>query len=322
MVVMNGRARVAVEQNGHPDEQSIPVDEYLYLAGRPPLRGYLHFMTGMAGNGAARRELVEQFRAAEALLETLAKEEAGWADDPPMQPLSEHLQPLVQELHDDAIFQRAFDTVPTDIAIVELDRLVVYQKHINLTYAAMLRERLSRSPRGEALFRACLPVDHPHPEARWMRTHDDTWVCVSPSNDMRFLDTTFLEPGQVQGYARSGPLTGVIAAMVGFGSNFLNAFHVGNRLVLNNGSHRAYALRELGITHVPCIVQHFASREEVKAFGSYELRRRPELYVGHPRPPLLKDYFDPRLRSLTRGPRRYRQVRVTVRFEQSDYPAL
>src|SRR2546430_11202463 len=51
-------------------------------------------------------------------------------------------------------------------------------------------------------------------------------------------------------------------------------------LILNNGSHRAYALRELGITRVPCIVQHVSCREELNVLACTD-RKSTRLNSSH-----------------------------------------
>lgn len=93
-------------------------------------------------------------------------------------------------------------------------------------------------------------------------------------------------------------------------------------MILNNGSHRAYALRELGVTHVPCIVQHLSSRDEVELVAAREVRRDPDLYLSHPRPPMLKDYFNPQLRRVMAVHRRLRQITVRFEVEEHYVPAL
>src|SRR5206468_1125898 len=110
------------------------------------------------------------------------------------------------------------------------------------------------------VFRTCLPTDMPQPRVKWMRVRENKFVFMSPSNDLRYLGEMPLEPDQIQDYPPPGNLVGIIGAGVGFGSNFMNAVYAENRLILNNGSHRAYVLRKLGITRVPCIVQHASSR--------------------------------------------------------------
>jgi hypothetical protein len=101
----------------------------------------------------------------------------------------------------------------------------------------------------------------------------------------------------------------------------MNAFHAAGRLILNNGSHRAYALREAGVTHVPCVIQQIAGLEELSLVAPGAVRRRPRLYLEHRRPPMLRDYFDPQLRSIVPSVRRLRQVTVRFRIEESLIPA-
>jgi len=212
--------------------------------------------------------------------------------------------------------------VPTDIAIVPLDRLVVYQKHIDLTFARRLEQRLGRSPGDEQIFRTCLPSDHPAPPVQWSGVHRDSFVFVSPSHDLRFLGTMPLQSGQIVKTAPRGALVGVVGIAVGFGTNFLNAIHAENRLILNNGSHRAFALREIGVTHAPCIIQYVSSREELDVVAPTAVRKNPAVFLEHPRPALLKDYCDPELRTIIPSRRRLRQVTVKFQVEEGYIPAL
>jgi hypothetical protein len=145
---------------------------------------------------------------------------------------------------------------------------------------------------------------------------------MSPSDDMRFLGSMPLEPENITDYPPPGNLAGVVGLAVGFGSNFLNAIYAEKRLILNNGSHRAYALRDLGITRVPCIVQHISSRDELSVLASTAITDAPNFYLQDPRPMMLKDYFDPRLRKVMPVHRRLRQVTVKFDVDVTFAPAL
>ena len=145
---------------------------------------------------------------------------------------------------------------------------------------------------------------------------------MSPSNDLRFLGTMRLKANHIKDYPPPGTLVGVIGIAVGFGSNFLNAIYAENRLVLNNGSHRAYALRDLGVTHVPCIIQYPSTREELVIAASGDLRDHPDLYLRSPRPSMLKDYFNPKLRKIVALKRRVRQVTVKFETDEKYVPSL
>jgi hypothetical protein len=145
---------------------------------------------------------------------------------------------------------------------------------------------------------------------------------MSPSNDLRFLGAMRLQAGHITNYPPPGTLAGVVGLAVGFGSNFLNALYVEHRLILNNGSHRAFALRELGVTHAPCIIQLISSREELDVVASDRVRRCPDCYLRNPRPSVLKDYFNPKLRKIVPVHRRLRQVSVKFEVDEAYVPAL
>lgn len=299
-------------------------DEFIYLMGRPPLASFIRFVRNEAVDGQALnpRSLREEWLSANDHIRELEETEAGWADNPEIRPLPPDLEPLRDELLKDPIFQQAFDTLPTEIGVVELDRLVVFQKHINLTYVRQLQERLGPSPREEEIFRAALPSDHSQPPAKWMKVHGNSYVFFSPSNDLRFLGPMVLQSSHIQGVPPPGSVVGVVGLAVGFGSNFLNVISAENRLVLNNGSHRAFALRDLGVTHAPAVIQSVSSREELKLVGSSDLRRHPDLYLQQPRPSTLKDYFEPKLRKAVFVARQLRQVRVKFEIDEAYVPAM
>ena len=296
--------------------------QYLYLLGRPTLHQYLRFVASHAVASPGRGVLTDRWREGLGRVEALERDDAGAADQATTSKLGPEFEPLLVELLRDPLVRDNFNTVPTDIAWVELDRLVVYQKHIDLSHAQRIQARLGPSPTPEQVFRTCLPHDHPRPPVRWARVHRDRYVFISPSNDLRVLTTLPLEWQQLRDVAPPGDVVGMVALAVGFGANFLNAILCEGRLLLDNGSHRAYALRQLGVTHVPCIVQHVASREELKVVAAAEVRADPDTYLTHRRPPMLKDYCDPSLVDVFDAYRRLREVTVRFEIEENSIPAL
>jgi hypothetical protein len=320
-------ASLSIEKGSRTEAQpGLPlIDQHVFLIGRPPLKQWLDFVTNLAmgeGGKVDTQQLADEWRAAHAHIRELEKLEAGWADKPEIRPLPPHLEPLREQVSKDLLFHRAFRIVPADIWMVELDRLVVYQKHINLEHVRHLKDRLGPAPSDEEIFRLCLPFDHPQPPIRMMKSRSNTYVFVSPSNDLRLLGDTLFGSSSMTGQSRLGVISGIVGIVVGFSSNFLHAIRAEGRLVLNNGSHRAYALRDIGVTHAPCIVKHVSSQEELKAVAPSDVRKNPELYMQHPRPSVLKDYFDPRLRKLVDVPRKLHQIRVTFEAEETEIPAM
>ena len=311
------RCEPAAETDARAAEASI------YLLGRPTLRQYLRFIGQRAVHNGAPYEgaLTSEWRAAAEHLRTIEKDEGGIADYPAVAALGPRLQVLRDELLKNPLIVHGFNTVPCSIGIVELDRLVVYQYHIDLSHVRGIKERIGPEPGEEDVFRLCLPSVQSNPPVKWSRMRPDRFVFISPSNDLRYIGPLPLQPGNLVGFPTPERLAGVVGLAVGFGSNFLNAIHAENRLILNNGSHRAFALRELGVTHAPCIIQYVSSREELDVLGPDKVRERPDEFLKRPRPPLLKDYFNPKLRKIIPTHRRLRQVTVKFEVHESYIPA-
>lgn len=299
-------------------------DEALYLLGRPKLKSYLNFVHHQAASHPHQDALVAEWQAVRDRISVLEKSEAGYADNPPIETIKvdRRYEPLFIEFLKDPLIQNGFNTVPSEVAFVDLDRLVVYQKNIDLTHVRELLRRLGPAPSEEDVFRLCLPYDHSRPPGKWARLDDDSYVFLSHSNDLRFLGAMPLEPGNVEHYPHPGRLMGVVGLAVGFGSNLLNAVKAEGRLILNNGSHRAYALRTLGYTRVPCLVQHVSNRDELDLVAPSAVRRDPDLYLKHPRPSVLRDYFDPELHKVMPVRRVLHQVKVRFSVSEHYVPAL
>ena len=306
-------------------------EDCVYLVGHTPLDQYLEFMEGEAVNvtRADRPALAADWRSADDRRRALEEAERRWLATPPLhaepdrrvQPLPAEMQPFAGAATADPVFRRAFGTVPARLALVELDALVVYQRTLNLEHVRRLREKLGPAPSPRQLFDFGLPVEHPPgdlPPFRLRAVDDDEYVFTCESTDLRFLEAAPIRPEQLTGYDAPGPVAGVIGLVVGFGSNFLNVISAEGKLVLNNGHHRAYALRELGVTHAPCVVQDVTRREELKVVGGGRLRRDPDRYLSGPRPPMLRDFFDPALSRRVRLVKKTRHVRVRFTVEEEN----
>jgi hypothetical protein len=222
----------------------------------------------------------------------------------------------------DARWIRGFDTVPARISMVELDRLVMSQPYVNLQHTDRLKDRLRDNRTAEALFRFCLPLDRDEAPVQVRRAGSNKYLFWSDSSDFRFHEPALLRPDQVDGHDSFGPLGGILGLMVGYGSNFLNAIESEGRVLLHNGYHRAYALREAGFTHAPCIVQSVTRRDELNIVASRTILEDVNFYLKSARPPILKDFFDPKIRKVLRVPKVLRVIELSFKtreFETIDF---
>ena len=263
--------------------------------------------------------LAEEWRRANDHVICLEKSEAGIADGITPSALPSSLSDLCQRVRTQPSFVQTFRFVPVEFGIVELDRLVVYQKFINLGFIGFLKSTFPERPTEIDIARLAFSIDQPMPAVHQMQTAPNAFSFLCASNDFRVLDTALLQPQQRLAPSDGRPVAHLVMS-VGFGTNLLNVVSAEGRLVLNNGSHRAYFLRELGITHAPCVIQRVTRRDELEFIGG-ELQQNPDRYLKAPRPPILKDYFDPALRKVVAVTKKNRSVRVQFGYEQMDVPA-
>ena len=144
-------------------EGSGTLREEIWLLGQPPLGDYLEFVRDMVVGGAAAdpRALTDEWRSANDYYYELEQSEAGIAEQVECRDLDPALAPLAEEVMADPRFRRAFDTLPTRIAMVELDRMVTYQPRVTRQFVDDLKARLGPAPDPDALFRFCLPLGRP-----------------------------------------------------------------------------------------------------------------------------------------------------------------
>lgn len=288
--------------------------EMLWLLGQPHLSDYLGFVRDnvVGGDRLDPRALTDEWRAANEIYYDLEETERGIADTVECLPLDPALHPLVAELQASPAYRNTFDTLPMTVEMVELDKLVVSQTHVTCSFSEGKARNLGPRPEPAALFRYCQPLAPDLPPVRIEKTEVEKFIFSCPSTDLRPHDPILLRGVQTAILDSIGPIAGAIALPIGFGSNFLAAIRSERRLVLHNGYHRAHALRSLGITHAPCLVETVTRKDELRVAATEKVSSDPEFYFRGVRPPILKDFFDPRL--TRRFPLRPRRTVVEVEF--------
>ncbi len=289
--------------------------EEAWILGQPPTDSYLDFVEEMAvGTTLSKRELVDEWRAANDHYFELEQTEAGAADKIGCRALPSVLAPLAAELKADAKFALSFDTMPTSIEMVEIERLVLFQNHVSRHYVEKLKAELGPRPAPETLFRFCLPLGTPRATVEARQISSRRFAFTSDSLDFRSHDPVLLRPDQLVDHTSFGAIGGIVAMIAGFSSNFLSAVRSDKRLILHNGYHRACALLELGIKYAPVIIETVTRRDELNLIAKRRVVDDPGFYLTADRPPLLKDFINPRLRKVfqTRKVRRVVEIEIEV----------
>jgi hypothetical protein len=315
----SGRGEKRPAQDAAPQPAASDGEEELWLLGQPPLKRYLDFVEAHVVDGATadRAALAAEWRAANEYYQELERREAGIANQAERRDLDPAMAEPLAQLQAHPRFRRSFDTLTNSFAMVELDRLIVFQKHVSRNFVDALAARIGPAPEPAALFGFCLPLGARDCPVQMRREGSRRYVFRCESTDFRYLESKLLRPEEVAGLEALGPVAGIVGLVIGFGSNFLHAVSIGRRLMLNNGYHRACALRAAGITHAPCLIQTAGTVDELELVDKSDVMDDPQFYFESARPPLLRDFFDPRIRKLL--PVRRRRRVIEVNFEINDF---
>jgi len=253
-------------------------------------------------------ELVERWRQASQRMQALANRDplipTAALDLPP------ELAGSIAAIEADPLFRASFSSVPSRCQLVDLDSLVAPQREVNLDYVDVLRVRLAGTQLPD-LIEFCLAPRAAPPTINVLQTAQNQMTFTSPSLDLRFLGG-FPKPiteEDVRVAHMGGRPAQVIALLVGFGAAPINVWSAGNRLVLNNGFHRVFALRLAGVTRIPVVVQHAANAE--LEFPEQILGLPRAYLLGSQRPVLVKDFFDEQLVTELQLKPRMKSLKVT-----------
>lgn len=288
--------------------------------GGTPLADFIDFVRDRAigGRDLNRGDLAQLWRDANVIYQALQVSEAGAADKPEIKPLSPLLQSHVDQLIKLPHFQNTFTTVPVAFGMVELDKLIVCQQHITRSSVDAMTGALPRRMSDADLAALCLPLTPSDAGFRIALEDDKRFIFVSETHDARFLGAQLLKPSDISGFAVSGHAQAVLALSVGFTTNVLNVVRYGSRMALNNGYHRAFALRHLGVTHAPCLIQVCAHWEDVGLAGGGDMYENGPHYFSSARPPLLRDFANPALTRVFATQRMCKEIRLSFEVDTAQ----
>lgn len=280
--------------------QEPDVCEHSFIVARYPFQTYLHFVRsrGVGGTEASETTLAQDWREIQLRAATLDDAERGSADHPHMLPLPDEMIPLAQEARRHEAVQRSFGNLTGQWWLVEIDKAVVFQPWVDLTFVRRFQAALPRAVSHEDHIRVSAGTFAIKPQVQASHPAEDRFLFVSRSTDVRFLGSRLLDPSVIQHAQPHGHATHVVAVFLGSSINCLSALHVGNRLILMNGTHRAYALRDLGFTHVACLVTHVTNDQEKAQMLPQTVKQDEARYLISARPPMFRDYFDPAVRKV------------------------
>jgi hypothetical protein len=251
----------------------------------------------------------------------LLQREAASADSVIVEAIPEEHKSTLEEFASDSLFRKTFASLPTGFGLVEVEKLVAPQRSVNLDYVDRLVASFPKAPTMKQLLDICLAPKRKMDPIQHLEIAPNTHVFSSPNSDIRFLGA-FVKHLSTEDldYAVSGGLpAAAIIAFIGYGGAPVNVLLSGKRVVLNNGFHRVYALRSIGITKLPVVIQQI--RNVQLEFPQVVAGLPKEYLLNVPRPVLVKDFFEPEFAVTLKVRDRIKMVTVGIGLSQHDVPS-
>ena len=226
----------------------------------------------------------------------------------------------VGKMFDTDLFRKTFQP-PTALGLIEIDKLVVTQRTVNLEYVEKLVAEMPAAPSVEDLITLCLSPDRPLAPVQHLELEPNAHVFSSLSGDFRFLGAFLKElaPDDLK-YAQNGGVpAAAIISFVGYGAYPVSVYSFGNRAILGNGLHRVYALRSMGVKKIPAVIQRVSNPQLDFPATLFNIPR--EYLLGDGRPVLMKDFFEGDFTTIVKVRKRLRVVSLQVAAGQHDVPS-
>lgn len=266
-------------------------------------------------------EILGSWQSIQPRVAELLRREAGFADGIRLAEIpAEHTRKLDAFASDD-LFRKTFSFLPVSFGLVEIDRLIAPQRAVNLDYVDKLAARYPKNPSLDQLLDICISPAREMEPIQHLEIGPNTHVFSSPNSDIRFLGAFVKEltPEDLNHAVTGGLPAAAVISFIGYGGAPVNVLQWGGRVVLNNGFHRVYALRSIGVTEVPVVMQHVSNPQ--LEFPPHVAGLPKEYLLGVPRPVVMKDFFEDGFAITLRVRDRLKMVTVGIALNQHDVPA-
>lgn len=211
------------------------------------------------------------------------------------------------------------------IKMVKIDELICLQSFVNLDRANNHKKKISE-PKIEELLDYCFDFDREPPKIHNHFITNNAILFSTSDHDVRpgkievrkiekFAENTTEEKTQalVIPIVEGDPVVYCVRTYL------FQPMQDGTTkqiyfLTLQNGIHRAYALKSMGIDYMPCIIIDPATAAETQMISAKLSPERAMQNVSQ-RPPLMKDFFNPDLTEKFKVRKRLKCLRVEWKIE-------
>lgn len=291
----------------------------LAFAAQPEVRQ--HLRTQAIKEEAHRLpQVMKAWESAQPKIKALFISEKDIADTISIEDVPEKSAEPIKGLLDNDLLRKSFQ-LPWSVKVVEIDKLVAAQRTVNLDFIEQSVSDFPKKLTFDSLIKICLSPKQSMAPIEHLELGPNSHIFSSPSRDLRFLGAFVKDlTNDDLAYAQMGGVpAAAIISFIGYGAYPVNVLLHNSRAVLNNGFHRVYALRSKGVQKIPVIVQQAHNLQ--LEFPQHVAGIPRDYLLGHPRPVLMKDFFENDFTTTLKVRKRIRTVTLQANIGQHDVPS-
>lgn len=173
-----------------------------------------------------------------------------------------------------------------------IGKIIASQRFVNTDYVKELKKDLGNNFDSGAVFDFCMKPPLHSPPPMPLQTSQNTFVYSDANPNFKYLGG-YQKPVTSEDVAVSsdgGLPVAAITLFFGYDYGVVNAYQINKRIILNNGFHRLYTLKILGIEYAPVVLQkvHYPELEFPQIF-----KNLPRDYLlSHPRPAMIRGFLN------------------------------
>jgi hypothetical protein len=168
---------------------------------------------------------------------------------------------------------------PHELRLVEIDPLLAYQIIVDTDRSAHHCQGLATPPTEQQLLDVCLPTALPVPTpANLSPITQTTQSMALTTPNLNLINVTHGLFDIVMG----GVPTKIGGVRIHESLPFMHVVRLNGRCFLHNGYHRAFGLRAMGATHIPCVFRDVASYEQAGVKTDGTTLAQPVFETGNP----------------------------------------
>ncbi len=203
----------------------------------------------------SREVLLRHWSSARRLLQPIPN-----AGRPDIREVPSQYLPYLEGVKASPRFTSTVQNLPWSFKLLEIEPLLAFQFHVIIDRADDLCGRLNSASTMDSILRICLPHHLEEIDAE----------AVVEGNGIRITSPTLNVRLFAEGKLTYEQKRHLVQVEVGYGmaSPLVHALRLNGRCYLRNGFHRAYGLRRLGFTHLPCLLLEAADFAQLGATGA------------------------------------------------------